>query len=650
MKKLFSKLAAFGALVVGAFTIHSVANKAPVAANAVGEESWGLVGSRNNWSNDILFTWNATNNRYELEITFSTNEQFKIRRDKAWGAYEIGWYNDGNDNLSNHQEYLTDANGNFKVKLGGEYLLTLASNISSLSPKASGFRIEAKSTVEPEPDPEPGTEKWGLVGTMTNWADGKDIPFVWNESKEVYELEYTFAVGNLFKIRRDGSWDNAMGWYNDNSNIDNQKKYLKEAATDGNFEVTVAGTYVLTLTVNISKLNPYNNGFTINPASTPVDPTPDTWSLIGNMNGDTFSIDIPFELNEKETAYELEVTFEVGNEFKIRRNASWNDGDVMGWYNDCAKVENHKQYLKEAAKDGNFEVTVAGDYLLTLDKNISSTTPFNNAFTITKLSDDPVKPDTWGLVGTMTSWGDNEIPFVWNAEHDAFELEMHFTLGDQFKIRRNESWENEDVMGWYNDCAKVENHRQYLKEAAEDGNFEVTVAGTYLLSLASNISNTTPFNNAFTITQLSADPVVPSDTWGLVGTMTDWGNNEIPFVWNAEHDAFELEIHFNVGDEFKIRRNESWKNEDVMGWYNDNANIENHRQYLQESTKAPGNIEVTVAGTYLLSLASDISTTSPFNSAFTITQLSADPVVTPEELAEAFLTDWYALRDEEGSI
>ena len=37
MKNIFSKIAALGAMMLGAFTIHGAANKAPVAANAAGK-------------------------------------------------------------------------------------------------------------------------------------------------------------------------------------------------------------------------------------------------------------------------------------------------------------------------------------------------------------------------------------------------------------------------------------------------------------------------------------------------------------------------------------------------------------------------------------------------------------------------------------
>ena len=84
MKKLFTLLALF----VSVFTLVLVAKTKNVeAANTdTSNEKWYAIGTINgtSWNTDFELKYDATDDRYELEIALTAGNEFKIRKDKAW--------------------------------------------------------------------------------------------------------------------------------------------------------------------------------------------------------------------------------------------------------------------------------------------------------------------------------------------------------------------------------------------------------------------------------------------------------------------------------------------------------------------------------------------------------------------------------------
>lgn len=217
------------------------------AAKGAGDESWGLIGSveGTNWDQDLAFTYNKTVSpaRYERETTLNAGEEFKIRKDGAW-TVEIGWGENTGGGIST---YLSDSGGNFKVKTTGKYLLKIADdNVAAYGDKSYGFSIEAVGTVDPQPDPEVGSEVWSLIGSFTGSGWSNDFDLTYNKETARYEVMQTLAVNDQFKIRYNHAWSTAINW---NSEKDaTVSTYLSNAGSpDYNFKVETAGTYLLSI-------------------------------------------------------------------------------------------------------------------------------------------------------------------------------------------------------------------------------------------------------------------------------------------------------------------------------------------------------------------------------------------------------------------
>lgn len=248
MKRKFFKLSA---LLLGlCASVGFFGNKdieTAKAAKGAGDENWGLIGSveGTNWDKDLAFTYNKTVSpaRYERETTLNAGEEFKIRKDGAW-TVEIGYGGNTGGGIST---YLSNSNGNFKVKNTGKYLLKIADdNVADYGDKSYGFSIEAVGTVDPTPVPEVGSEVWSLIGSFTGSGWSNDFDLTYNKETARYEVMQTLAVDDQFKIRYNHAWGTAINWNNEKDA--SVSTYLSNAGSpDYNFKVKTAGTYLLSI-------------------------------------------------------------------------------------------------------------------------------------------------------------------------------------------------------------------------------------------------------------------------------------------------------------------------------------------------------------------------------------------------------------------
>ena len=144
MKKLFTLLALF----VSVFTLVLVAKTKNVeAANTDNSnEKWYAIGTINgtSWNTDFELKYDATDDRYELEIALTAGNEFKIRKDKAWTT-SIGY---GGNTGAGISTYLSNSGGNFKVKTTGNYILWVKDdNVRNYGDKSYGFGIDKAAEV-----------------------------------------------------------------------------------------------------------------------------------------------------------------------------------------------------------------------------------------------------------------------------------------------------------------------------------------------------------------------------------------------------------------------------------------------------------------------------------------------------------------------
>ncbi len=174
-------------------------------------------------------------------------------------------------------------------------------------------------------------EAFTVIGAFagTNWDT--DIAMVQNPEGTWYSDVIDFAAGDEFQVRQGKSWDVQFGAVGDDG-----------LSTKNNFVVETAGKYFVKLVfdsaagtgvVSLEKTNP-NVGFTV----------------IGSINGDGWTIDLPMEIQDDGSWLTTEAyTLAVGDEFKVRQGFNW----------DCAYGTDGNNYVVET--EGTYFIKLVFD-------------------------------------------------------------------------------------------------------------------------------------------------------------------------------------------------------------------------------------------------------------------------------------------------
>lgn len=120
-------------------------NAKQVGVKAATTDTWSMIGSKSDWTNDVDFSWDADNKfygesengRFALSVSIAKNEQFKVRKDHSWDI-DIGY---GENTGQGIGTYLDNSSGNFLCKADGDYLITLKDGVASYEQKSYGFAI-----------------------------------------------------------------------------------------------------------------------------------------------------------------------------------------------------------------------------------------------------------------------------------------------------------------------------------------------------------------------------------------------------------------------------------------------------------------------------------------------------------------------------
>ena len=184
IKKLF--LVALSAGLLSVPTLHEV------NANTTDDskEKWSAIGTINgsNWDKDFALLYDSTDDRYELEIALTANQEFKIRLNNAWTT-SIGY---GGNTGAGINTYLTKSGDNFKVKTTGNYVLWVKDdNVRNYGDKSYGFGIDKAAELK--------------YVTVTHYTkDGTQLKTEQVIEKSTYEPAFAEVEG--YKLE---------GWYTD---------------------------------------------------------------------------------------------------------------------------------------------------------------------------------------------------------------------------------------------------------------------------------------------------------------------------------------------------------------------------------------------------------------------------------------------------
>ena len=273
---------------------------------------------------------------------------------------------------------------------------------------------------------------WGVVGTMTNWADNADIPMTlegdWFVAKNV-----TITTDDSFKFRTDGKWGTERTC-TDPVAADTE---VSVASGVANITVAASAVYDIYLSKNADKMKLVKVGDIETPD--PDQPVASEWGIVGDLNdwGETGIKDVVmYSYKGMYVAYE--VKFPADGSFKIRKGGVWNDAANYGLETSGDVEPGYYYKVITSGGSGNIKVK-AGTYDIWFDltnKYVYVLNPGTDPATATLGT--PAAPSNWNLVGSFNGWnpGDKTYPMTAQGDYYVYKgftctstVEMKFAPG-----------------------------------------------------------------------------------------------------------------------------------------------------------------------------------------------------------------------------
>ena len=266
------------------------------------------------------------------------------------------------------------------------------------------------------------------------------------------------------------------------------------------------------------------------------------WGVIGTVEGTNWDTDFPMEAAGDNVFKSGEINLFAGNEFKVRQGASWDvnfgaDGSLNG---------------------PNVVVEEDGLYVVTLTIVDESTGNITLERVGDATAEAPVVEKTeeelnaWGVIGSIcgTAW-DTDFPMT-EVSDGVFESGvLELKAGDELKCRQGGAW---DV--------------DYGTNGAGGDNLVVEEDGTYVvvLDIAAEAVSLKPAEHS----------------WGVVGSMTGWGDTADFPMTEVSDGVFESDpIELKANDELKVRQDGAWDvNYGTNGAGGDNLKVEADGTYV----------------------------------------------------------------------
>ena len=499
--------------------------------------NWSVIGSLTlhdiSWDGDIAMisdgTWHVA-----LSVNLDDDDEFKFRQDASW-TVNLGGDFGGLDN-----EFAVTQDGpNIKVGAAGTYDLFVNpdAGLAKVS-EASGAKVSSKIGGE-EPPVETVTG-WNIIGLNGDWEN--DVKAT--EDNGVWTAYITAEGDTEFKWRKDGGWDENYG------GVFVALGEPFEAVAGGDNIKIGAGFWKVVLNLNDMTIT-ISNG--------------QVWSLIG-VNGD-WNNDIDMTLTDGKWVSPLT---KIAGEFKLRENHGWdnNRGGVL--------VALGEPFAAVAGGD-NINVE-EGNYVVTYD-------PEAETIVVDEVG--------WGLVGSMTNWGNDNTPDIALKEDGRFLVARNVALteNDEIKLRYNSSWDvNRGGRTAVGHAVKAEQGGDNIKPGVA-GNYDVWYR---------------PESEVIFVMPAGAE----LSYWGVVGTVNNWGNdNMLDFVmYENEAGQFVYEdLEISATDEIKIRLNEDWAENrggafaelgEPFAVENNGSNIKVGRDATVTVTYDPAAETITLTGEY----------------------------------------------------
>jgi hypothetical protein len=354
--------------------------------------------------------------------------------------------------------------------------------------------------VTPPTPPAPEGAVWGLVGTITGWADKADINMV-EEGDWLVAKGVALTTTDEFKFRTNGTWGTERTATTADPVAINTE--YKAAAGSGNIKVAVAGTFDIYLAKTLDKFYVMEAGLT--PGQTPgeepkpeepeFEPEVSIYGVIG-VNND-WSNDIMMYTTPVEKLYVArDVTFSDASnrKFKVRKAGTWDNSANYGTKNAGSVAVDH--YSEIYSDGGSCDITVElGTYDIYLDlanMRVYVMTPGADIAIAKNGTPQPPLNQTWYLRGDFNSWGVTENAKM--TSENGFYVLKNFTLSTASKLKF-------DTGSWSTNRGGTFSNSTSGFSVAQNGADISVPAGTYDVYLNSDASKayfltpgTTPAN------------------------------------------------------------------------------------------------------------------------------------------------------------
>ena len=258
---------------------------------ALPSDTWSVIGSVSGttWNKDFYMT-NDEGVWVSEELEFTESSEFKLRFNNSWADADcIGGEEDGIKLAAGVPVVPVHPGKNLKVETPGKYHVVYDTN---------------KGIVY--------LQGWALIGSIAGTTWSKDFFMTVGEDGRWWSD--AVKISGEFKLRNNSSWaDPDTRGYGEDGFKFTPLEAFTVASPGKNINVPEEGIFVVAYDAEKEEVTIYRA----------------EWALIGGIAGTTWSKD--FNLIELEAGVYSIASIKLEGEFKIRRNASWDDADTRGY-------------------------------------------------------------------------------------------------------------------------------------------------------------------------------------------------------------------------------------------------------------------------------------------------------------------------------
>lgn len=209
----------------------------------------GVIGDFNGWAGDVLMFYDKEKQVFFADVEISAAGGLKFRIDKDL-AVSFGTSKPDQEQT----EGALDGGDNIKVPAGNYRIYVNMNNPDNMTFKLSAKDYQATDPgQQPEkPEPEvPTPDVWGLVGSITNWADNNDVNLV-EEGDWLVAKNITLTTNDEFKFRTNGKWGTERT-VPEGTVVDINTEYPAVTGAN-NIKVSTGGTFDIYLAKSLDKI------------------------------------------------------------------------------------------------------------------------------------------------------------------------------------------------------------------------------------------------------------------------------------------------------------------------------------------------------------------------------------------------------------